>query len=72
MAESGRPWPNGDLLVDDSIPIVINNVDDLSRYVTYFQKHVDLKLLVPHLLTHKILTNQERFQLMCENLSPED
>ena len=71
MAESGGPLQNGGPLDNESIPIVLQTVDQLSLYVTHFQKHVNLELLIPQLIQHKILTKEEMHQLMHKATPPE-
>ena len=63
MAESGRPLPYDDSPVNDGR---LKTADDLSSHVTFFQDHIDLKLLVPALVEHKIITSEERHKLTHE------
>ena len=71
MAESGGPLQNGGPPVNGSIPIVLQTVDQLNLYVTHFQKHINLELLIPQLLQRNILTREERHQLTREAIAPE-
>lgn len=71
MAESGGPLQNGGPPVNGSIPIVLQTVDQLSSYVTHFQQHINLELLIPQLIQHNLLTRVERHQLTHETTAPE-
>lgn len=66
MAESGGPLSNGGPPVNGDSSLIIETVDQLSKYVTDFQNYIDLRLLVPQLIASKIITDEEQHELMHE------
>jgi len=71
MAVSGGPLSNGGPPVNSSLPRVLETVEQLSSHVKDFQDLIDLRLLVPQLIGHGIITREERHQLMHETDPPE-
>ena len=60
--------PNGGQPANGSL---LETVDQLKLYVTDFQKYIDLKLLVPKLVEHKIITDEEKHDLTYEGSPPQ-
>ena len=66
MAESGGPLLNGSPPINGSVSAIIQSVEQLCDHVTDFQRHIDLKLLVPRLVQRKLITRDEQHQLRHE------
>lgn len=71
MAVSGEPLSNGDPQINGSVSVVLQSVDDLPDHSTDFQRHIDLQLLVPRLVERRMITPQERHELLHEADPPE-
>ena len=71
MAESGGSLINGGPPVNGSLPTLLETVDQLSKYVTDFQSHIDLDILIPQLIERGIITRDERYQLTHGAISPQ-
>ena len=71
MAGFTEPLSNGDPPSDGGLSTLIQEVDQLSLYVNDFQDHIDLELLVPRLIEHRIVTNAEIYDLQNGAKAPE-